>query len=173
MKTRLSLSILLLAPMGLMASTQAPAGSAAGVSAPAPAAPASAAAVGGVGALIAEAGRIGKEAKLPPHLVEVLGLGTHVGGLAVRQLALRQGSVVRTFNVSGENDRDIVIFDYNEATKATLVCLLSPAAKLRRAVTYIAGDAPHVLATPEARRRFGPELDYWLAIRLSAAPASR
>jgi len=118
-------------------------------------------------------GRIGKEARLPPHLVEVLGLGTHVGGLAVRQLALRQGSVVRTFNVSAESALDVVIFDYDEASRATLVCLLTPAAKLRRAVTYVAGDAPHLLAKPEARRRFGPELDYWLAIRLSASPASR
>ena len=155
MKNRLWLPMLLLALSGLTAHA-APPGAAAGV-----------------GALVAEAARIGKEARLPPHLVEVLGLGTHVGGLAVRQLALRQGSVVRTFNVSAANGRDVVIFDYDETTRATLVCLLTPAAKLRRAVTYTAGDAPHVLATPEARRRFAPELDYWLAIRLSAAPASR
>jgi hypothetical protein len=161
---RLWLTIVLLAPMGLMANTQAPSGAAAGAKADATA---------GVGALVAEAGRIGKDATLPPHLVEVLGLGTHVGGLAVRQLTLRQGSVVRNFNVSAENALDIVIFDYNESTRATLVCLLTPAAKLRRAVTYTAGEAPHILAGPEAQRRYAPELDYWLAIRLSAVPASR
>ncbi|HKC17546.1 MAG TPA: hypothetical protein VKC11_12670 [Steroidobacteraceae bacterium] len=164
MKCRICLAILLLAPLGSMAATPAPAGAAAGATGQAAA---------GVAALVAEAGRIGNQARLPPHLVEVLGLGTHVGGLAVRQLALRQGSVVRTFNVSAANALDIVIFDYDEATRATLVCLLTPAAKLRRAVTYVAGDAPHVLAMPEARRRFGPELNYWLAIRLSASPASR
>ncbi len=153
MKYRLCFAILLLVPSGFMAATPTPAGAATGATAP--------------------AGRIGKEARLPPHLVEVLGLGTHVGGLAVRQLALRQGSVVRTFNVSAESALDVVIFDYDEASRATLVCLLTPAAKLRRAVTYVAGDAPHLLAKPEARRRFGPELDYWLAIRLSASPASR
>jgi hypothetical protein len=164
MKYRLFLAILLLAPSGSMAAPPTSAGAAAGATGQAAA---------GVAALVAEAGRIGNQARLPPHLVEVLGLGTHVGGLAVRQLALRQGSVVRTFNVSAANALDIVIFDYDEATRATLVCLLTPAAKLRRAVTYVAGDAPHVLAKPEARRRFGPELDYWLAIRLSASPASR
>jgi hypothetical protein len=164
MKYSLCLAILLLVPSGFMAGTPTPAGAATGATAQAAA---------GIASLVAEAGRIGKEARLPPHLVEVLGLGTHVGGLAVRQLALRQGSVVRTFNVSAENALDVVIFDFDEATRATLVCLLTPAAKLRRAVTYIAGDAPHVLAKPEARRRFGPELDYWLAIRLSASPASR
>ena len=157
-------TILLLPPMGLMASTPTPGGTAAGASADAAAA---------VGALVAEAGQIGQDAKLSPHLVEVLGLGAHEGGLAVRQLAIHQGSVVRTFNVSAANARDVVMLNYDEATKATLVCLLTPAAKLRRAVTYIAGDLPHVLAGPEARRRYAPELDYWLAIRRSAVPASR
>jgi hypothetical protein len=156
--------ILWLPPMGLMANTPTPGGTGASAAADAAA---------GVGALVAEAARIGQEAKLSPNLVEVLGLGAHAGGLPVRQLAIHQGSVVRTFNVSAANARDVVILDYDEATKATLVCLLTPAAKLRRAVTYIAGDLPQILAGPEARRRYAPELDYWLAIRRSAVPASR
>ena len=164
MKYRVWMTILLLAPSGLMASTQAPAGATRG---------ATAQAATGLAALVAEAERIGKEARLPPHLVDVLGLGTHVGGLAVRQLAIRRGSEVRTFNVSAENSLDIVIFDYDEATQASQVFLLTPAAKLRRAVTFIAGRESHVLAAPEARRRFAPQLDYWLAILRSASPASR
>jgi hypothetical protein len=141
--------------------------------APASAPPASAAGAGGFAALIAETGRTGKAARLPPHIVEALGLGAHVSGLAVRQLALRQGVQVRAFNVSAENSRDVVMFDHNEASKDTVVFLLTPAAKLRRAVTYSAGGESHVLAAPEGRRRFAAELDYWLASRRSGSPASR
>ena len=164
MKYCICLAIALFVPSELRATTQTPAGTTAGATTPAAA---------GIAALVAEAGRIGKDAKLPPHLVDVLGLGTHVGGLAVRQLAIRRGSEVRTFNVSAENALDIVIFDYDEASKASQVFLLTPGAKLRRAVTFIAGAESHVLAGPEARRRFTPQLDYWLAILRSASPASR
>jgi len=164
MKYSICLAILLLAPSRLMAATPATAGPAAGATAQAAA---------GVASLVAKAQQIGKEARLPPHVVDVLGLGTHVGGLAVRQLAIRNGSEVRAFNVSAENSQDIVIFDYNEATKSSQMFLLTPAAKLRRAITFIAGSESHVLAMPEARRRFKPQLDYWLAILRSASPASR
>jgi hypothetical protein len=156
MKYCICLTILLFAPSGLMASTQTLPGAAEGVA-----------------ALVAQAGRIGKEARLPPHVVDVLGLGTHVGGLAVRQLAIRNGSEVRAFNVSVENSLDIVIFDYDEATKSSQMFLLTPAAKLRRAIAFIAGGESHVLAAAEARRRFKPQLDYWLAKARSASPASR
>jgi hypothetical protein len=164
MKYCICLAILLFAPSGLRAATQAPAGTVAGAATQAAA---------GVAALVAEAKRIGQEAKLPPHLVEVLGLGTHLDGLAVRQLAIRQGSEVRTFNLSAVNSQDIVIIDYDEAAKVSQVFLLSPAAKLRRAVTFIAGQESQALAAPEARRRFKLQLDYWLAILRSASPASR
>ncbi|HLQ13463.1 MAG TPA: hypothetical protein VK130_09505 [Steroidobacteraceae bacterium] len=163
MKFWICLTMLLLAPPGLMAGPQAPAGAATDASAKA----------AGVAALIAKAGQVGKEARLPPHVVDVLGLGTHVGGLAVRQLALRNGSEVRAFNVSTENSVDIVIFDYDEATKSSQMFLLTPAGKLRRAITFIAGGESHSLATAEGRRRFKPQLDYWLAILRSASPASR
>ena len=189
MKHKAWLSILLLAPTGLWARADAPAVAAAGATTSAHAAPepkaakaakastaaapaaAAAAAAEGIGALVAEAGQIGKEARLPPHIVEALGLGAHVGGLAVRQLALRQGVEVHAFNVSAENSRDVVMFEHNEASKDTVVFLLTPAAKLRRAVSYSAGGESHVLAAPEARRRFAPELDYWLASRRSGGPA--
>jgi hypothetical protein len=149
MKYCICLTILLFAPSGLMASTQTLPGAAEGVA-----------------ALVAQA-------RLPPHVVDVLGLGTHVGGLAVRQLAIRNGSEVRAFNVSVENSLDIVIFDYDEATKSSQMFLLTPAAKLRRAIAFIAGGESHVLAAAEARRRFKPQLDYWLAKARSASPASR
>lgn len=164
MKYCICLTILLLAPSGLTASTPPPAVAATDASAQAAA---------GVASLVAEAGRIGKEARLPPHVVDVLGLGTHVGGLAVRQLAIRNGSEVRAFNVSAESSLDIVIFDSDEATKTSQMFLLTPGAKLRRAITFVAGRESHVLPAPEARRRFKPQLDYWLAILRSAFPANR
>ncbi|HEX9474230.1 MAG TPA: hypothetical protein VF931_08570 [Steroidobacteraceae bacterium] len=165
MKSRLWSTLLLLAAAtGVSAATPA----ASPHPAPAPAAGAST-----LGALIAETGRTGKEARLPPHIVEALGLGAHVGGLAVRQLAVRQGVEVHAFNVSAENSRDVVMFDHNEATKDTLVLLVTRAAKLRRAVTYSGGGESHILAAPEGRRRLATELDYWLANRRSGSPVSR
>ena len=185
MKHKAWLTILLLAPTGLWARADAPAVAAAGATPSAHAAPepkaakaanaanAAKAAAEGIGALVEQAGRMGKEARLPPHIVEALGLGTHVGGLAVRQLALRQGVEVHAFNISAENSRDVVMFDHNEASKDTVVFLLTPAAKLRRGVSYGAGGESHVLPAAEARRRFAPELDYWLASRRSGSPVSR
>jgi hypothetical protein len=126
-----------------------------------------------ISTLVAQALQIGKDSRLPPHLVAVLGLGTHAGGLAVRQLVTHQGQTVRAFNVSAESSLDVVIFSYNETSKTSLVYLLTPAAQLRRALSYTAGAESHVLTKAEARRGFEAELDYWLASLSSAAPVSR
>ena len=122
--------------------------------------------------LIAQAQQIGKDSRLPPHLVEILGLGTHAGGLAVRQLVMHQGKTVRAFNVSTESSQDLVIFNYDETSKTSLVYLLTPGAKLRRAVSYTAGAESHVLTRADARRSFEAELDYWLATARSGAPVT-
>lgn len=108
--------------------------------------------------------RIGKDDKLPPNLVSVLGLGTHVTGLPVRQLVLRDGQEVRVFNVCVANHSDLVIFRHDEAAHASTVYLLSPKGRLRKAVSYIDGGESRALPAAEAQTHFAAEIGYWSAV---------
>ena len=113
--------------------------------------------------------RMGKDGKLPPNLVTVLGLGTHVAGLPVRQLVLRERQVVHVFNVSVAKHSDLVIFTHDEAGHVTWAYLLSPKGRLRAAVSYADGLEARAMPPAEAQSRFAAETKYWSAVSQSSA----
>ena len=111
-------------------------------------------------------------AKLPPHVSSVLGLADPAQGVEVRQLLAREGQRVRTYNVSVAHHRELVLFNADEQTGTVSAYLLSPAGRLRQAVSYHAGGDPQVLQAHEAREGFAREVRFWsaAATTLSAKP---
>ena len=131
---------------------------------PAPVAANPAPATAEIGSLTQLALRSGSDGTLPPHLVEVLGMGTHVAGLPVRQLVIRAGQEVRVFNVSVANHADLVILRHDEAARTTAAYRLWAKGTLRRAVSYTDGSDSRAMPQTEAQSRFAGEIKYWSAV---------
>ena len=122
-------------------------------------------------ALAARALDSGQNAKLPPHLSLVLGLGAGDESPPVKQIATRVGHEVRSFNVCTTNHRNLVIFVYDEDQRLTVAYLLSVAGTLRKAVSYVSGGPPKTLSLSKARPGFERELQFWSDYEAAQPPA--
>ncbi len=102
-----------------------------------------------------------------------LGLAKAEEGTEVRQLMSKAGHRVRTFNVSVANQSDLVVFNVDAQTGATVAYLVTPDGRLRKAVSYQAGGEPKRLAAADARAGLAREARFWAArARQGAAPAA-
>lgn len=115
--------------------------------------------------------------KLPPNVSVVLGLAKPQEGTDVRQLVSKEGHEVRTFNVSVANHADIVIFNVNAQSGATVAYLVSPEGQLRKAVSYQTGGQAKGLSEAQAKSGFAHEKQFWAArarktTQGAAAPAA-
>jgi hypothetical protein len=128
-----------------------------------------------VGAVI----KHGPDSRLPAHLSMVLGLSATEREIPVKQAVMRSGDVVRTFNVCDENHRDVVLIAYNERSRVSKAYLVSPAGRLRKAVSFQAGEAAVHRSPSEARGDAGSEVEFWAGLAhvpppaLSPSPSSR
>jgi hypothetical protein len=112
--------------------------------------------------------------RLPPEISLAFGLAKAADGSDVRQLITKEGDQVRTFNVSVANRADLVIFNLNARTGASVAYLLGPDGLLRKAVSYQTGAAVQELGTADARAGFARETRFWAArARHAAAPPSQ
>jgi hypothetical protein len=102
----------------------------------------------------------------------VLGLAKPQEGTDVRQLVSKEGHEVRTFNVSVANHADIVIFNVNAKSGATVAYLLSPEGQLRKAVSYQTGGQARELSEAQAKPGFAHEKQFWSARARKAAPGA-
>jgi hypothetical protein len=114
--------------------------------------------------------------RLPPNVCVVFGLAKPEEGTDVRQLLSKDGHQIRTFNVSVANHADVVIFDVNAQSSATVAYLVAPEGQLRRAVSYKPGGQARDLSAAEAKSGFAHEKQFWSARArkspsASAAPA--
>jgi len=113
--------------------------------------------------------------RLPPNISVVFGLAKPEEGTDVRQLLSKEGHQVRTFNVSVANHADIVIFDVNAQSGATVAYLITPEGQLRKAVTYQTGGQAMELSAADAKAGLAREKKFWSAraksAKSSAAPA--
>ena len=103
----------------------------------------------------------GLHAKLPPHLSTLLGLSREQECL-VRQGVVRTGKVVQGFDVSTATKNDVVLFVVNETTNDQTLYLTSTEGALRRVVTVEAGAGRVQRVTPEDRKAFEKEKQFWL-----------
>jgi hypothetical protein len=110
--------------------------------------------------------------RLPPNVSLVFGLAKPQEGTDVRQLVSKEGHQVRTFNVSVANHADIVIFNVNAQSGATVAYLITPAGELRKAVAYPTGGQAKELSAADAKAGLAREKKFWSARAKSAkAPA--
>ena len=109
--------------------------------------------------------------RLPPNVSVVFGLAKADEGTDVRQLLSKEGHQVRTFNVSVANHADIVIFNVDAQSGATVAYLISPEGQLRRAVAYKPGGQAKDLGAADAKAGLAHEKKFWSARAKSAPPA--
>jgi hypothetical protein len=109
--------------------------------------------------------------RLPPNVSLVFGLAKAQEGTDVRQLLSKEGHQVRTFNVSVANHADVVIFNVNAQSGATIAYLITPDGKLRKAVAYPSGGQAKELSAADAKAGLAREKKFWSA-RAKSAPAA-
>jgi hypothetical protein len=109
--------------------------------------------------------------RLPPNVSVVFGLAKPQEGTDVRQLLSKEGHQVRTFNVGVANHADVVIFNVNAQSGATVAYLITPEGQLRKAVAYQSGGQARDLSAADAKAGFAREKKYWSA-RAKSAPAA-
>jgi hypothetical protein len=115
--------------------------------------------------------RSGPDGELPAHLSLVLGLNKGELGTAVKQAVMREGAVVRTFNVRAANHQDVVMMAYDEQSRSMKAYLVSPEGKLRKAVAYQAGAPATERSAADARRDFAAEVKFWTEAAHTGAAA--
>ena len=115
--------------------------------------------------------------RLPPNLSVVFGLAKAQEGTDVRQLVSKEGHQVRTFNVSVANHADIVIFNVNAQSGATVAYLITPDGQLRKAVGYQSGGQARELSAADAKAGLAREKKFWAPLakpaKAPAAPATQ
>jgi hypothetical protein len=124
-----------------------------------------------ISALVDQVLAKGPATNLPPHLSLVLGLGTGVDGVAVKQAVMRSGPDVRVFNVCVSDPQKLVILHADEMRNLTAAYLFSPDSKLSKAVRYDAGGSPVEIPKAEADKAFAKEIHYWTTLGGTAAGA--
>jgi hypothetical protein len=123
-------------------------------------------------ALAADAtSRNGFHAKLPPHISTLLGLSNEQE-CQVMQSVVREGSLVKGFDVSAANKNDIVLFVVDEAAHDQTLYLTSPDGTLRKVVSVKAGTGRVMRPTDDDRKAFQKEKQSWVD-RLAPAAAAK
>ena len=105
--------------------------------------------------------RKGPNSQLPAHLSAVLGVSRLEQATPVKQAVMRDGSVVRTFNVCTAHHGDIVLITYDEQSRSSKAYLVSPAGALRKAVSYQAGAPASERSHADAAHDFANEIKFW------------
>ena len=109
--------------------------------------------------LSAQALSSGAAATLPPNLSSVLGLTMSGTSTSARQLMVREGAIVHTFNVLVSDHRKVVLVRVDESAHAATALLVSLRGTLRKAVAHEAGQ-PAAEVAPAAAG-FDGERRFW------------
>ncbi len=112
--------------------------------------------------------------RLPVEVSRALGLSKADEGTEVRQLLAKSGRHVRTFNVGVADHGEVVVFDVDAHSGATVAYRLTPDGRLRSAVSYQAGGAARTLSPADAQAGFAAEVHFWSArARATVSPLPR
>jgi hypothetical protein len=130
------------------------------------------AAGGSLKGLIDAVVRNGPASQIPAHLAVVLGVTTVEQSIPVKQAVVRDGTRVRTFNVSTSTLKDVVIMSYDESSRSMKAYFLSAAGELRTAVSYRAGEPAIIRPLAEARLDFDDEMKFWMNFKQKSATAN-
>ena len=115
--------------------------------------------------------RNGHDSQLPSHLSVIMGVSQIEQATAAKQAVVRDGAVVRTFNVCVANHDDVVIIVYNEQSRLSKAFLSSATGTLRKALSFQAGAPATVRTLSAARDDFAKEINFWMELgKPKAAP---
>jgi len=104
----------------------------------------------------------GFQAKIPPHVSEMLGISADQKECLVSQRFERNGKVVRGFNVSITDKDNIVLFVTDEGANEQTYYLTSGRGGLRRVVAVKGGTGNVLRVTGNEKAAFNRELQFWL-----------
>ena len=104
----------------------------------------------------------GLQAKIPPHVSTMLQISDEGNECPVRQGFLRNGAVVRGFNVSVADKNNIVLFVTDESAHEQTYYLTSGLGGLRRVLAVRAGTGHILPVTGKEKAAFKKELQFWL-----------
>jgi len=111
----------------------------------------------------------GKDAILPPHISNLLGISPSERAVSVKQFA-QIGEVVKGFDVSTANHEHVVIFVEHPAAKQSTFYLALPSGRVRRVVVVEAGVGHARAPTAKDKKAFEIEKQYWLDLLESKRP---
>jgi hypothetical protein len=104
----------------------------------------------------------GLQAKIPPHVSDMLGVSSDQKECEVSQQFERNGKQVRGFDVSRADKSNIVLFVVDEATNEQTFYLTSGRGTLRRVLAVREGIGRVLPVTAKEKAAFEKELQYWL-----------
>jgi len=103
----------------------------------------------------------GRDAILPPHISNLLGISPEEREVPVKQFA-EVGEVVKGFDVSAAKHDDIVIFVEHPADKGGVFYLASRSGKVRKVVEVDKGVGYGRVPTAKDRTAFESEKQHWV-----------
>jgi hypothetical protein len=104
----------------------------------------------------------GLQAKIPPHVSDLLGISSDQKECEVSQRFERNGKLVRGIDVSRADKSNIVLFVVDEATNEQTFYLTSGRGTLRRVLAVREGTGHVLPVTAKQKAAFEKELQYWL-----------
>lgn len=106
----------------------------------------------------------GLQAKIPPHVSDMLGISSDQKECEVSQKFERNGKLVRGFDVSRADKSNIVLFVVDEATNEQTFYLTSGRGTLRRVLAVREGIGHVLPVTAKEKAAFEKELQFWLGL---------
>ncbi len=104
----------------------------------------------------------GLQAKIPPHVSDMLGISSDQKEYEVSQQFERNGKLVRGLDVSRADKSKIVLFVVDEATNEQTFYLTSGRGTLRRVLAVREGTGHILPVTAKEKAAFEKELQFWL-----------
>jgi hypothetical protein len=103
----------------------------------------------------------GKDAVLPPHISNLLGISPQEREVPVKQFVI-MGEVVKGFDVDIADHHHIVIFVEDRSKKENMFYLTSPLGTLQKALSVREGVGYIRMPTAPDQKAFATEKSFWL-----------
>lgn len=111
----------------------------------------------------------GRDAVLPPHISNLLGISPDQHEVPVKQFVI-MGPPVKGFEVSASNHDQIVVFVEDRSKKESTFYLFSPRGAVRKVLSVREGVGYDRVPSAEDKKSFESEKQFWLDRLAPAKP---